>query len=112
MTKQKIEEDEDKILKDGQVLRVPLTFMDSEQRRVAAQNSAALDPLQDHRPHFARLSNEDAKRREEMQAKADAALSARWRSPTQDAKAAAPPPAKASYASYDQRLSNRWRDAR
>ena len=102
MTKLKTEEDEeDRVLKDGQVLRVPLSFMDSAQREVAAASTAVL--MNDHRPHFGRLTAADAQRRDDMYRDADQRLSRRWRG---SAEAAA---SINVHQTYDEQISNRWR---
>lgn len=107
MTRQEIEDEEKRrrVLRDGEVLRVPTLLMDSAQRAVAAETSAAM--AQDHRPHFGRLATDEAARRDKMYADADKRLSDRWRAPqTNDAQPVA------TYATYDSRVASAWRHPR
>ncbi|MGE3993217.1 hypothetical protein [Pseudorhodoplanes sp.] len=71
-------EDDDKILKDGAVLKVPQMMMDA----------AALAPITDkafvsdhHKPHHVAMSNDQRNAAADRQALADKRLSDAWRDP-------------------------------
>jgi len=106
--------DGNKVLKDGEVLHIPITLMDAQQRAVAA----ALQPnMVGHKPGSLPLTDSDRAGRVARQAAADAKLSARWKhpaavQPVKDAPAPATVTSQdiaAVYARRDRKLSEAWR---
>ena len=114
----KIEDDEDdKVVKDGQRVTVSMFAMDHLQRQVAART--VTPSLADHRPHAAVLSDADRASKVAAHKARDEALANRWRNPppvlpavTDKAPAQAVTAYQAAaYSAYDAKLSERWRTA-
>ena len=122
--KNQIDEDDDKVLRDGQVSSFPLMLMDSLQREVAASAFAASAVVFDaanHRPHYAPITDAERQKRRTLIDEADKALSDRWKHPpslhaevTKPVKVTQPSPTTdmaALYADRDKKLSERWKGA-
>jgi hypothetical protein len=104
-----------KVVQANDSLRVSMLVMDGVQRAVAEKAPVI---AANHRPGYAVLSDEDRTKRAALVADADKALSDRWRTAQPLPPDLAPPlvtaPAAtkdAAYASYDQKLEQRWRAA-
>lgn len=107
------DEREDRILRDGEVLRVSAMLMDEDQKAIA-QDRQHLFGTRRHRPGFASVSTID---RAKMYSDADKRLSDRWRNPpalTDTATSLLAQPKKdgvSIYDRYDAAISNRWKGA-
>jgi hypothetical protein len=112
--------DDEDVLRDGQVLRVPTHLMDSLQRSVASARDGTVFDASLHRPGFraAGQASDDARTRaydEMCRDMADA-----WKSDAQriaDTARAAEPPLcedarENAYLKYKKWLANAWRDTR
>ncbi len=85
-----LNEDEDRVARDGEVMRVPIILMDSTQQAVA-NDAPAADPYELY----------------------DRRVSTAWRRPPAPARQPAVPSAAAdAYAAYDARITSAWRGAR
>jgi hypothetical protein len=113
MHKPQLEDDEDKIARDGEIIRVSMFAMDSTQRQVAA-----CFPLADgvkHQPGYAQLSDAELDARQAMYDRADQKLSERWKNPPALAGVTASKPATppgdqpTAYDAYDRRITERWK---
>jgi hypothetical protein len=105
------DDDDDKVVKDGYSLRVPVYLMDATQKAIAGGDDKSVI-LDHHRPGF-RLSDADQQRRRELYDRRDAELSDAWKAPLSDPAAVkeAAPIKVVDYASYDRRISEAWRSA-
>jgi hypothetical protein len=107
---QTTEDQKKKILRDGEVYRVPILVMDSQQRAVAASQPGTVG----HRPGSLPITDADRAARVARQAAADAKLCDRWKHPPATQVTTAPPPAPttdvaALYAKRDKALSEAWK---
>jgi hypothetical protein len=127
-TKKRVEvedgDDDDKILKDGQSMRVSMVMMDSLQRAVIAADQIkrveAFDAKMRNSPGFAEVTDEERAATAKVLADRDARLSNAWKHPNPTVDAA--PPAKtdatqandaeAAYEARRHRLENAWRGGR
>lgn len=114
----KVDDDEDdKIVKDGQRLVVSMSLMDGMQRVVATHPIVSGEPL--HRPGAVSISDTDRAQRAAVYNGYNKTLADRWKNPppvlpgVTDAKPA-PTAARdhaAMYDRYDAKVSERWRAA-
>jgi hypothetical protein len=105
--------DDDAVLQDGEVLRVPFIWMDAEQRAVAT-NSVAITDNRGHKPGYAHLTDADMTTRQKACDAYDAAVSSRWKAPPSVPAAQVPAQNRAvadAIATYETRLTERWKGA-
>lgn len=110
------QDDEDKVLKDGQSLRVPVFMMDSALDTVQRAIIAAQQPETRHAPGSLPLTDADRASREELYLRRDKKLTDAWKNapplePAQAKTAIVPTSSAERYAARDARLENAWRSA-
>lgn len=133
MTKIDNLEDQDDVIKDGQMLRVPIFMMDSQQRMIAEgveqllksgtlsdEQRAAFVELPSsrvlHAPGSLPMSDADRASREELYLRRDKRLTDAWKNappldPAQAKIAITPPASTDIYERRDARLRDAWRSA-
>jgi hypothetical protein len=85
-TRTQTDDDDDKIAKDGQTVRVPMMLLDAQQRKVAV-DTIIKDAIGKsvstvgHRPGGLAVADADVQRRHALHMTYDAMISQRWRSP-------------------------------
>lgn len=112
MTKLNELEDHDRVLKDGESIRIPMFMMDSLSRVVGGDTPSVAG----HRPGSLPMTDAERISREELYAQRDKRISDAWRDPPalepSQAKTAIVPAASADiYERRDARLRDAWRSA-
>jgi hypothetical protein len=96
--------DEQKILRDGERLRISVMLMDHQPSKPSAQ------PTVLHRPGYAPISAEQQEQRRQLQARYEAELTGRWQSGTAGQAEGLGSLNKAeAHRAYEKRLTNAWR---
>jgi hypothetical protein len=103
--------DNDDVVRDGSVLRVPLMLMDTVQRAVVS------DSFVGHRPGSLPLTDGERDRRVAVYGNYEKALVSRWKNPSPNAVALGDQvlasrttdAGVAAYSAYEHRLTNAWR---
>jgi hypothetical protein len=95
------DDDDKKVVKDGERITVPMYMMDRIQKSVVGTTLR-------HAPGFVSLSDKDAEAKRAIYDAADKKLGERWRGG--EAASAKPQTTQdAAYASYNRRISEAWR---
>lgn len=104
----KTTDDDEKVVKDRGVVRVPLFLMDATQKAVAAAQAI----VSSHAPGFAVLTDAQSQARQRIYDAADRKLQDAWKAPASSINAKPPSPAislDAARESYERRLRDAWR---
>ena len=105
------EDDDDRICKDGEVVKVPMIFMQDSSAPLRAAASPITDGAQ-HRPGTVTLSDAERNQRLAMYEKANANLCSAWNDPSPilaNEKAPAKVVVSDYYAAHDAALAEKWR---
>lgn len=107
-------EDDERIAKDGEVVRVPMIFMQDSSAPLTAAASQITDGVQ-HRPGFATISDADRNSRQAIYDGYQTRLVSAYKDPPSVLATDKPPTKVAAksgfYQTYDSTISERWRGA-